>query len=75
MAIVVLAPEAVGIPGTQAPSEREDEGKELWPSSPSHAVTCTLDTSPLNSGNAGGGARMAPPARVAAIQRVKMATL
>ena len=48
---VMVLTVAVGVPNTQAPSEREDEGEKMGRSPLAYAVTCALDTSPMNSGS------------------------
>ena len=65
LAGVVVPTVAVGVPGTQAPNEREDEREIVGRSPPPYAMTCTLDTSPTNSG---WGARLAPHIGIAAKQ-------
>ena len=65
MAGVVVPTVAVGIPGTQAPNEREDERESMGRSPPPYAMTCALDTSPTNSG---GNALVAPRTDIAAKQ-------
>ena len=63
LADVVVPTVAVGAPGTQAPSEREDESEDMGRGPPSHAVTCMLNTSPTNSVS---GTRVAPRAHFVA---------
>ena len=65
MAGVVVPTVAIGIPGAQAPNEREDEREIVGRSPPPYAMTCALDTSPTNSG---GGTREAPHIGIAAKQ-------
>ena len=69
---VVEPTAAVGAPYTQAPSEREDKEKGLGRGPPSAAATCSLDTSPTNSGC---DARVAPRAHMIASQSDKVATV
>ena len=42
---------AEDVPFAQAPSEREEEGKNLGRNPPPNAATCALDTSPTDNGN------------------------
>ena len=72
MAGVVEPTAAVGVPRTQAPSEREDKEKGLGRGPPSAAATCSLDTSPTNSGC---DARVAPRAHMIASHCDKVATV
>ena len=72
LAGVVDPTAAVDVPCTQAPSEREDQGKDLGRGPPSYAATCTVDTSPTNSVS---DARVSPRAHVIAISGYDVATV
>ena len=65
LAGVMVLTVAVGVPITQAPSEREDKGEKMGRGPFAYALTCTLDTSPMNSDS---GALVTPRAHMTAKQ-------